>query len=219
MLAPGRSATWGNLGEAYAALGDESSAIAAFRLAYLYSRNREKTITYLRQLNDKPGASATLVSAANAARSAPMVSAVGSRVAAGAVASAAADTSSDVEKFVKRVDSVATAKRELRKAFDALDECSVGSCYNAATISICELVGALDVNTNGAIVREMSIGEAVTSISGPDVRMMKDLYSQCRPTNYQYWNFDSVFHVGYRPTDQADAAIRKYLGVKAKPRE
>ena len=70
-LAPTRSATWGNLGEAYAGLGDEPAAIAALRLAYQFSRNREKTIAYFTLLTEKPDASPMLISAAKEARADP----------------------------------------------------------------------------------------------------------------------------------------------------
>ena len=73
-LAPGRSATWGNLGEACADLGDESAAVAAFRIAYLYSRNRETTKAYFWKLINKPEAPAVLVAAATLARDEPELS-------------------------------------------------------------------------------------------------------------------------------------------------
>lgn len=70
-LAPTRSATWGNLGEAHAGLGDEAAAIAALRLAYHFSRNREKTIAYFTLLIEKPAAPEILISAAKKAREVP----------------------------------------------------------------------------------------------------------------------------------------------------
>ena len=120
----------------------------------------------------------------------------------------------DPQEFVATVKSVADAKSKLRSAFVSLDRCQVGSCSNETSILICEIVGALDVKVDGQIVGAMSLGSETIGISPEDLRYMKELFAQCKPTNYQYWNYDRVLHVGYSPDDNADARIRKYLGLK-----
>lgn len=67
-LAPTRASTWGNLGEVYGCLGDEGAAVAAFRLTYLFSRDRRRTRAYVTRLIDDPATPATLAAAASEAR-------------------------------------------------------------------------------------------------------------------------------------------------------
>lgn len=80
-------------------------------------------------------------------------------------------------------------------------------------MQICEIVGALDVNMNGIIIGSMTSEGAKISLPANDLRMMKLLFAQCKPTNYQYWNYSSILHIGYQPSRAADVAIRRYLGV------
>jgi len=125
-------------------------------------------------------------------------------------------TGSTTEKLVKSITSVAVAKSKLRAALTGTDSCQVGSCINYYTTYICEIVAALDVKVNGAIIGDMTGSKPDFKISANDLRHMKKLFAQCKPTNYQYWNYNSVLHVGYSPSNKADAKIRKYLGVKRK---
>jgi hypothetical protein len=123
----------------------------------------------------------------------------------------------DMSKFVQQYKTVAQTKAALRATFEAMDNCGFGSCVNGNSMLICEIVAALDVNMNGIIIREMwSEGTKVT-LPARDLRMLKLLFAQCKPTNYQYWNYDTMLHVGYRPSHAADVSIRRYLGVTTEP--
>lgn len=130
--------------------------------------------------------------------------------------SEAAGPESDTRTFVASFTSMAEVKSKLRDAFKTLDSCQIGSCFNYNTMLICEIVAALDVKINGVIIGAMSSDKPDFTISADDLRHMKHLFAQCKPTNYQYWNYDTVLHVGYRPSDKADIEIRNYLGIKSK---
>jgi hypothetical protein len=45
------------------------------------------------------------------------------------------------------------------------------------------------------------------------------IWGQCKPTNYQYWNFDRMLHVYYVPSPAIDRRVRKALGVAEKVRD
>jgi len=74
-LAPTRSSSWGNLGEVYGLLGDEGAALTAFRLTYLFARDRRHTQAYLTRLIDDPATPPALAAAASEARNAPELAA------------------------------------------------------------------------------------------------------------------------------------------------
>jgi hypothetical protein len=121
---------------------------------------------------------------------------------------------SDLQQRVNAIESVEQVKQQIREAFQELDQCGVGSCVNATTTAICENVGALDVRVNGQIINQMS-GAAGTAleISEADLKLMQLILSQCKPSNYQYWNWDTILHVTYQPTPKGDAEVRSQLGV------
>lgn len=123
---------------------------------------------------------------------------------------------STVEKYVNSIQSVDQVKQQLRDAFESLDTCPSGSCVNTNTTEICELVGALDARLDSAITGTMTspTPKPAFLISSGDLKLMKLIYAQCKPTNYQYWNYPTVLHVGYAPSKEANAKIRKALGVK-----
>lgn len=50
-LIPNRSIAWTYFGESYARLHDQNKSVSAFKLALLFSRNKEKTISYLKSLS------------------------------------------------------------------------------------------------------------------------------------------------------------------------
>ena len=125
-------------------------------------------------------------------------------------------TGFEAVKLANAITSVKVAKAMLRDALIESDGCLVGSCFNNATTYICEIVAALDVKVSGVIIGEMTGDKPNFVISADDLRHMKELFAQCKPTNYQYWNYNSVLHVGYRPSEKSDAEIRKYLGIKRK---
>jgi len=121
----------------------------------------------------------------------------------------------DLQAQVAAITSVKQIKNQLRATLQELDQCGVGSCANAASTSICEQVGALDVRVDGKIIGAATgFTDRVLPISPTDLKLMKLVWSQCQPTNYQYWNFPQILHVAYNPSPKADAAIRKGLGVR-----
>ncbi|AFY75170.1 hypothetical protein Syn7502_03304 [Synechococcus sp. PCC 7502] len=94
----------------------------------------------------------------------------------------------DLQKFVDSIRSVEQVKKNIGKLIVAIDNCAVGSCFNFNSTAICELVATLDVQVNGQIVGGMtSVGSAgKIPISKSDLSLMQDIFSQCKPTNYQY---------------------------------
>ena len=122
----------------------------------------------------------------------------------------------DTEKLIKSITSVAAAKSQLRDTLEGMASCNIGSCLNYASKHFCEIIGVLDLKVNGAIFGTMSMGKSELTITAEDLRQMKKMAAQCKPTNYQYWQYESILHVGYNPSTQADAEIRQYLGVKRK---
>ena len=127
----------------------------------------------------------------------------------------AADDSATLAAFVKQYRTVAATKQALRTTFTELDNCPSGSCMNGYSMQICEIVGALDVNMNGIIIGSMTSEGTKVTLPANDLRMMKLLFAQCKPTNYQYWNYSSILHIGYQPSRSADVSIRRYLGIPA----
>jgi hypothetical protein len=121
------------------------------------------------------------------------------------------------EKLIEAIYSVQQVKDELRRVMDGLAKCGTGSCVNYHSERICELVGALDVKVNGKIVGKMSgWAEAKIAISDTDIELMKLILGQCKPTNYQFWNFESILHLGYSPSTEVGHFIQKTLGASPK---
>ncbi|HIK13005.1 MAG TPA: hypothetical protein IGS52_22565 [Oscillatoriaceae cyanobacterium M33_DOE_052] len=103
----------------------------------------------------------------------------------------------DLIEFIDSIKSVEQVKQQLRETFKFSDGCGVGSCINGTNTRICETVAALDVQVNGKIIGGMSsLGSDVKiPISNSDLELMKLIFSQCKPTNYQYWNWPMMLHV------------------------
>jgi hypothetical protein len=121
------------------------------------------------------------------------------------------------DDMIHAIESVEQVKEAIRKSIQKKSECGAGSCDNYRSQQVCELIGALDVKTNGAIIGQMtSVGMTGMCISERDLELMKLILQQCKPTNYQYWNFDSILHVGYLPSPEAGEKIGKMLGVESK---
>jgi hypothetical protein len=60
------------------------------------------------------------------------------------------------------------------------------------------MVAALDVKMNGLIIKEMKkLGKSGLPISENDLALMKQIFQQCNPTNYQYWQSPYLLHVIY----------------------
>lgn len=73
-LAPGRTNAWAELGRIHGALGSKDKAVSAFRTAYRFSKNQEKTAGYLKNLAEGGwGANATTQEAAGTVLSAVSV--------------------------------------------------------------------------------------------------------------------------------------------------
>ncbi len=129
-------------------------------------------------------------------------------------AAAIAQDSSTLRQQVESIQSVAQVKTAIASALTQLDQCAVGSCVNAATTAICEQIGMLDIRVDGKIFSGgTGWTDVILPISPADLNLMKQIFSQCQPTNYQYWNWGMVLHVAYQPTCAIDQSIRKALGV------
>ena len=100
-------------------------------------------------------------------------------------------TGAEAVKLANSITSVKVAKSMLRDTLIESDDCPVGSCFNNATTYICEIVAALDVKVSGVIIGEMTGDKPNFVISTDDLRHMKELFAQCKPTNYQYWNYNT----------------------------
>ena len=126
----------------------------------------------------------------------------------------------DLIEFVDSIKSVEQVKQQLRETFKFSDGCGVGSCINGANTSICETVAALDVQVNGKIIGEMSSfgSDGKIPISNSDLELMKLIFSQCKPTNYQYWNWPMMLHVWYSASNEVDQQVRQGLGVQPRRR-
>jgi Tfp pilus assembly protein PilF len=64
--APGRTSAWANLADVYAKKGHADQATASFVLAFQFSSNRDKTLTYLRGVADSDEDASIKVAAASA---------------------------------------------------------------------------------------------------------------------------------------------------------
>jgi hypothetical protein len=128
----------------------------------------------------------------------------------------------ETRAYVDSIKSVEQVKKEIREALT--ETCGTGHCWNSQATRICNAVGALDVKLDYAIAGTFTTPkpEAVPSenrasplkVSNADLGLMKLIFSQCKPTNYQYWSFGSILHVIYAPTPKVDAEVRKRFGIK-----
>ena len=120
-----------------------------------------------------------------------------------------------VRAFVNSIKSVAQVKKDIG---DALTErCGTGHCWNVNATRVCDLVAALDVKVDYLITGSLQGAQPQPEIpiSEADVKLMKLIFSQCKPTNYQFWSFGRILHVHYAPSEKVDAEVRKRLGIKA----
>lgn len=123
------------------------------------------------------------------------------------------------EQLVNSIRSVEQVKEDLKNTFQRRDECPGGSCWNSTSSAICATVAALDVQVNGQILNDMILNDSEGNIpiNQADLDLMKLIFSQCKPTNYQYWNWPMMLHVVYAPSDEADEQIRRGLGLPPQP--
>jgi len=120
------------------------------------------------------------------------------------------------ESWVQHIKSVEQAKNELREAFEDLNACGTGGCYDFCATNICELVATLDVRVGYKITGNMTGVPDEIPITNNDLKMMQRILSFCKPTNYKYWDHGSMLHVAYKSSKKRDEAIQKWLGVKKK---
>jgi hypothetical protein len=121
-----------------------------------------------------------------------------------------------VQIFVNSINSVNQVKLEIKEALSA--ECDNGSCWNWNASRVCNLTAGLDVRTGYLITRTYLNDPASTDIpiADSDLRLMRLIFSQCKPTTYQYTSTGQILHVVYEPSPKKNAEIRKLLGLKIK---
>ena len=120
------------------------------------------------------------------------------------------------KKFIKQFDSAKKSKQLILESFNDLSQCAVGSCANDRATHICEQIAAVDIQTDYQISNSFTGQRSgAFTLNRADLALFKDLYASCRPTNYQYWNYDSLFHVGYAgDPEKAAAKLKQSLRLK-----
>lgn len=121
---------------------------------------------------------------------------------------------SSVQKFVDSIKSVEQVKQEIRGSLT--ERCGGGHCWNFHASRICELTAALDVRVGYAITGTFENAKRSIQISDADLRLMKLIFSQCKPSNYQYWNYSQLLHVVYDPSPKVASQVSESLGIKKK---
>lgn len=121
---------------------------------------------------------------------------------------------SDLEKFVASIKSVAQVKQEIKQQLS--ETCGTGTCFNNNATAVCSYVGALDVRLNNLITSTSSsfTPKPELPITEGDLHLMKRIWRQCKPSNYQFWNYGQMLHVMYDADPKEDIEIRKALGIK-----
>ncbi len=120
----------------------------------------------------------------------------------------------EAEMYIQNAKSVKAVKTSIRQALVEMEECGSGGCINNYSTEICNLVAALDTQVGGQIIGD-NPSDPTIKIIPEDLKLMKLIFSQCKPTNYYYWNLESILHVWYRPTAEVNSTVRKALGLKA----
>ncbi len=117
-----------------------------------------------------------------------------------------------VKYFINSIQSVEQVKQDIRNSI--IEECGAGHCWNTNATHVCDLVAGLDVKVGYAITGTIENEKPSISISKVDLKLMKLIFSQCKPTNYQYWSFGRILHVVYDPSPKIAAEVNKRLGIK-----
>jgi len=119
-----------------------------------------------------------------------------------------------IRAFVNSIQSAAQVKKDIRDALTA--KCGTGHCWNVNATRVCDLVAALDVRVDYLITGSFQSPQPKPEvpISDTDVKLMKLIFSQCKPTNYQFWSYGSILHVHYAPSEKIDAEVRRRLGIR-----
>lgn len=129
------------------------------------------------------------------------------------VASAASNNGEkSIQIIIDSIKSVEQVKTVIRESLS--EECGTGHCWNFHASQICDLTAALDVRVGYAITGAYVNAKRSIQISDADLRLMKLIFSQCKPSNYQYWNYSQLLHVIYDPSPKVAAQVNKLLGIK-----
>ena len=125
-------------------------------------------------------------------------------------------TGTELEKFVASIKSMNQVKAELKQHLSEV--CGTGTCFNNNATAVCAYVGALDERLNNLITNTNPkfTPKPELPISESDLRLMKRIWRQCKPSSYQYWNYGQMLHVIYDPNPKEDAEIRRALGIREK---
>ncbi len=126
-------------------------------------------------------------------------------------ADATADESS-VRAFVDSIKSVTQVKKEIQDSLT--EECGSGHCWNLNATRVCDLTAGLDVKVGYRITGTFENSASELHISDSDLKLMKLIFSQCKPTNYQFWSYGRILHVHYDPSPKVKAQVNKLLGIK-----
>lgn len=123
---------------------------------------------------------------------------------------------SNTRSYINNIKSVEQVKASIR---DSLNEnCGTGHCWSFNAKRICEMVAALDVKVDYQITVTFSSEKASPEIeiSKSDIELMRLIFSQCKPTNYQFWSYGQILYVVYDPSPKIDLKVRKLLNIKSK---
>lgn len=120
-----------------------------------------------------------------------------------------------VDQVKSRIQELMTALDQCgRELMTGLDQDEVVSCLDSNFTAIWEQVGMLDIRVDGKIFSGgTGWTESVLPITFTDLALMKQIFRQYKPTNYQYWNWNSVLHLWYNPDCPTDQPICKALGL------
>lgn len=126
--------------------------------------------------------------------------------------SAANADEATTRSFIDSIKSVDQVKASIRDSL--LEECGSGHCWNINASRVCDLVAGLDVKVGYAITGIFENDKPSIPISNMDLKLMKLIFSQCKPSNYQFWSFGRILHVVYDPSPKIAAEVNKRLGIK-----
>jgi hypothetical protein len=121
------------------------------------------------------------------------------------------------KEFVESIESVNQVKVDILFALED-QHCMTASCINFNAGRICSLIGALDIHLDNEITSAHKTNfKPKLEISKSDLSLFKDLWTQCIPTNDQYWNYPTLLHVIYAPEndvyktllDQLKSSVKK----------
>ena len=112
-------------------------------------------------------------------------------------------------QYLKQFSSSKKSKQMILESFKSLQGCPSGSCDNLFRTTICEQIAAVDIQTGYQISGEMSGVERKFKLNQSDEALFKKLFSSCRPSSYQFWQFDSLLHVIYTGSGTSEINLLK----------